>query len=180
MMLVAIFFALRYPIDERVHRLTLDGIAAHRRGAVATDPITGNPVPPPSDRGLDEETSWFLDHFSIGELKRAARRGAGLVYSLRRDASLALGISALTVLGAGLGTNALFDLSSQPGVGVLSLVLLGGVSLTGIGFHAVRVRAAKRAGTVTAEAVAQHLEVTERLVQAGAMRRRPRATRTLK
>ena len=172
MMLVAIFFALRYPIDERVHRLTLDGIAAHRRGAVATDPITGNPVPPPSDRGLDEETSWFLDHFSIGELKRAGRRGAGLVRSLKRDAWLALGASALAVLGAGLGTNAIFDLSSQPGVGVLSLVLLGGISLTGIGFHSVRVRAANRAGTVTAEAVERHLEVTERLVQAGAMRRR--------
>ena len=174
MMLVAIFFALRYPIDERVHRLTLAGIAAHRRGDVATDPITGNQVPPPSDRGLDEETSWFLDHFSMGELKRAGRRGIGLMYSLKRDAWLALGASALAVLAAGLGTSAIFDLASQPGVGVLSLVLLGGISLTGIGFHSVRVRAANRAGTVTVEAVERHLEVTERLVRAGAMRRRRR------
>ena len=174
MMLVAIFFALRYPIDERVHRRTLAGVAAHRRGEAATDPITGHQVPPPTARGLDEETSWFLDHFSTGELRRAQRRGRGLMASLSRDARVALALSVLVLLGAGLGANALFDLQSQPGVGVLTLVLLGGISMTGIAFHVVRVRAAKRAGTVTRAAIAQHLEVTERLVRAGAMARRSR------
>ena len=172
MMLVAIFFALRYPINEAVHRKTLEGIRAHGRGEWATDPITGNRVPPPTDRGVGEDAGWFLDHFSLGELRRARRPGARPERSLRRDTRLSAAAAVLFLAGAGVGVNALFDLQSQPGVGVLSLVLLGGIALTGIGFHAVRVRAAERAGEVTREMIERHLEATGRLVEAGAMRRR--------
>lgn len=172
MMLVAIFFALRYPINEAVHRKTLEGVRAHGRGESATDPITGNRVPPPTDRGVGEEAGWFLDHFSLGELRRARRPGARLERSLRRDTGLSAAAAVLFLVGAGVGVDALFDLQSQPGVGVLALVLLGGIALTGIGFHAVRVRAAGRAGEVTAEMIERHLDATGRLVEAGAMRRR--------
>ena len=172
MMLVAIFFALRYPINEAVHRKTLEGVRAHGRGEWATDPITGNRVPPPTDRGVGEEAGWFLDHFSLGELRRARRPGARLERSLRRDTRLSAAAAVLFLVGAGVGVDALFDLQSQPGVGVLALVLLGGIALTGIGFHAVRVRAAGRAGEVTAEMIERHLDATGRLVEAGAMRRR--------
>lgn len=172
MMLVAIFFAVRYPINEAVHRKTLEGVRAHNRGEWATDPITGNRVPPPTERGVSEEAGWFLDHFSLGELRRARRPGVKLDRSLRRDTRLSIGVAVLSLLATGVGVNALFDLQSQPGVGVLSLVLFGGIALTGIGFHAVRARAAERAGEVTREMIERHLEATGRLVAAGAMKRR--------
>lgn len=172
MMLVAIFFAVGYPINEAVHRKTLEGVRAHNRGEWATDPITGNRVPPPTDRGVSEEAGWFLDHFSLGELRRARRPGVAPERSLRRDTRLSIAIAVLSLFATGVGVNALFDLQSQPGVGVLSLVLFGGIALTGIGFHAVRARAAERAGEVTREMIERHLEATGRLVEAGAMRRR--------
>lgn len=172
MMLVAIFFAEGYPINEAVHRKTLEGVRAHNRGEWATDPITGNRVPPPTDRGVSEEAGWFLDHFSLGELRRARRPGVAPERSLRRDTRLSIAIAVLSLFATGVGVNALFDLQSQPGVGVLSLVLFGGIALTGIGFHAVRARAAERAGEVTREMIERHLEATGRLVKAGAMRRR--------
>ena len=84
-----------------------------------------------------------------------------------------MAVSCLFLLAAGLGTAALFDLSDQPGIGVLTLVLLGGVSLTGIGFHAVRIRAAagNRPHEVAPELIRRHLVITERLAQAGSNRR---------
>ena len=172
MMLAAIFIAVRYPIDERVHRATLAGIAAHGRGEAATDPITGQRVDPPDDRGLDEDTGWFLDHFSIGELKRALGAGPRRAARLRRDTRVALAGSLLILLAAGAGTAMLFDLAGQPGIGALSLVLLGGVSLTGVGFHAVRARAAARhtTGEIVLDLIRRHLAITERLADAGSTR----------
>ena len=172
MMLAAIFIAVRYPIDERVHRATLEGIAAHNRGEAATDPITGRSIDPPDDRGLDEDTGWFLDHFSVGELKRALSAGSRRAARLRYDTRVATAVSCLFLLAAGMGTAALFDLADQPGIGVLTLVLLGGVSLTAIGFHAVRIRAAAgdRPDEIAPEQVRRHLAITERLAQAGSAR----------
>ena len=172
MMLAAIFIAVRYPIDERVHRATLEGIAAHARGEPATDPITGRSVDPPDDRGLDEDTGWFLDHFSVGELRRALAAGPRRVARLRLDTRVALAVSCLILLAAGAGAAALFDLADEPGIGVLTLVLMAGVALTGIGFHAVRIRAAagRRAGEIAPDLVRRHLVITERLAHAGSVR----------
>ena len=84
-----------------------------------------------------------------------------------------MAVSCLFLVAAGMGTAALFDLAEQPGIGVLTLVLLGGISITAIGFHAVRIRAASsdRPDQIRLELVRQHLAITERLAQAGSTRR---------
>ncbi len=79
---------LVFPIKEKEHRAILEGIEAHKRGEPAEDPLTGRMLPPPTDRGVDEETGWFLDHFSRRELARFARDGAGSL--LRSSATAAL------------------------------------------------------------------------------------------
>ena len=165
--LVAMLVAMRYPIDEAVHAATLAGIAAHKRGETALDPITGRAIAPPQDRGLDEDTGWYLDHFSSGELERMLHAGSDRARALRRSTWLALGVSVVCFIAAGVGIGLLFDLNQEPGVGVLSLVLLAGLSLSASGFHAVRARAARDADGIAPERIQTHLEITKRLAHAG-------------
>src|SRR5262249_23949226 len=74
--IAAFFIAWRFPIDEKVDKATLAGIAAHRRGESTVDPLTGRTLAPPEDREVAEDTGWFLDYFSRGELQRVLSRGA--------------------------------------------------------------------------------------------------------
>ena len=71
---IGFFLALAYPITRARHVAIWEGIAAHKAGKPATDPITGRSIPPPAQR-LDEETGWFLDHFSMNELQLVMVRG---------------------------------------------------------------------------------------------------------
>ena len=80
--IAAFFIAWRFPISETVHRAILAGVEAHRRGESAVDPLTNQLLAPPDDRDVEEGTSWFLDYFSVGELRRVlqprpARRADG-------------------------------------------------------------------------------------------------------
>jgi hypothetical protein len=87
----AMYVSKRFPITEAIHRAVLEGVAAHARGESAVDPLTGKSLPPPSGRGLDEDTGWFLDHFTPGEL----RAGCCAAGDLERDAIRALVIAGL-------------------------------------------------------------------------------------
>ena len=90
----AFFIARRFPIDETVHRAILAGVEAHRRGDAAVDPLTHQRLMPSADRAVDEDTGWYLDYFSIGELRRVIRRGAGVaVVDVLRAAVVAIGIA---------------------------------------------------------------------------------------
>jgi GPH family glycoside/pentoside/hexuronide:cation symporter len=161
--LLAMFIALLFPISERIHRAILEGIEAHRRGETVDDPLTGRSLPPPSDRGLDEDTGWYLDHFSQGELRRAVRAGHG---TLLRDAWAGVGLSALVCVAFFLyAATAVVDPSQQPGPGAVMSVVIGGIGLTGVCFHAIRVRASGRAAAVSNEDVRTHLAVCERFSQ---------------
>jgi GPH family glycoside/pentoside/hexuronide:cation symporter len=163
MQLAAMCIAFLYPISHDVHAAVLAGIEAHRNREPARDPLTGRTLPPPEDRGLDEETGWFLDHFSPGELSRALRRGRG---ALVRDAWLWLGISALVCVGFTLYTVwGLGDLSEQPGPAVVLSVMVAGIGLTGICFHAIRLRASRRARSVSDQEIRAHVEVGRLLSQ---------------
>ena len=166
MAILAMGVAFKYPINERIQRATLAGIEAHRRGESALDPITGRRLAPPDERGLDEDTGWFLDHFSLGELRRALA-GGDCKRVLRRDTWLALGVSTVLFIVALLGVGRVLDLSGRPGIGLLMLVLLAGVAITGVCFHAFRVSASSRAATISPEALRAHLAITEHLAQAG-------------
>jgi GPH family glycoside/pentoside/hexuronide:cation symporter len=157
---IALGIFLFFPISERTHNLVLEGIEKHKRGESAEDPLTGTLVPPPNDRGVDEETGWFLDHFSPRELERFRRAGArALSASTIRSGLIAIAISAL---GVTLVVNNLGDLSKKPGLTTTAEVVLAGFAFTAFVYHMVRLRAARRmaAAPVPEATVAAHLELT--------------------
>jgi hypothetical protein len=56
--------------------------------------MTGETVQPPSGRGVDEATGWFLDYFSPGELRRYLKRGASApMRDVRLAAAASIGIA---------------------------------------------------------------------------------------
>ncbi len=133
---------LAFPIREHVHRAILQGIEAHKRGEPAVDPLNGRTVPPPSERGIDEDDGWFLDHFSQGELRRVLRSGPGS--ALRSAALAALGSLGLSILGFSVVGANLGDLHDRPALITTLAVVLGGFGFTAFVFHAIRIRAAYR------------------------------------
>ncbi len=163
--ILALLVFLLFPIREKEHRAILEGIQAHKRGELALDPLTGRMLPPPTDRGVEEETGWFLDHFSQRELARFAREGAG---SLLRSAALASAVSfAISAASFGWVAASLGDLSQKPGASFVFLVVIGGFSLTSGLYHLIRVRAAWRMRSRPVEngVVDSHVELTESLRQ---------------
>jgi GPH family glycoside/pentoside/hexuronide:cation symporter len=154
---VAGAIACFYPISEGVHRRVWHGIERHRRGEAALDPVTGRTLPPPGDRGVDEETGWFLDHFSPRELRGYAAEGpARLVRS-------ALLHGALWLVLAGTASASLAytvsDLSRDIGLAAVLEVVLAGFAATAVAYHGIRLRAAlrMRRAPVPAQDVGRHL-----------------------
>jgi GPH family glycoside/pentoside/hexuronide:cation symporter len=155
--LVAGAIACFYPISEGVHRQVWEGIERHRRGETARDPITGRTLAPPSGRGVDEETGWFLDHFSPRELRGYAAGGPDRLLRsalLHGALWLALAGSAVSSVAWTIG-----DLSRDIGLAAVLSVVLAGFALTAVAYHGVRFRAAlrMRREPVPAEAVTLHL-----------------------
>jgi GPH family glycoside/pentoside/hexuronide:cation symporter len=149
-----------FPIDEKAHGQVLEGIERHKRGESAVDPLTGKPVPPPNQRGIDEETGWFLDHFSPRELLRGVESGLASISNravLKTVACLG-GAAAMAMMVQPV----LADLSVKPGIWTSLQVVAGGVCLGFVGFHAVRVRAARQlvANPIAATVIRRHLEIT--------------------
>jgi len=163
--LLAMIVAFFFPISEPIHRAIISGIRAHERGESAHDPLTGKLLPPPSNRGLDEDTSWFLDHFSPGELRRALRQGpARLAVDTSIMAVLSLVIFAVATAEVVITVR---DLSTRPGPLTVISVVVGGFALSGFFFHAIRLRAAvrMRSGAVPLQDLHTHLEIMERFSQ---------------
>jgi GPH family glycoside/pentoside/hexuronide:cation symporter len=158
--LLALVIACFYPISEAVHRRIWEGIERHRRGEDAEDPISGRRLAPPAGRGVEEETGWFLDHFSLRELTAYQREGAG---RLVRGAVLAAGLCLALALAAGSSLAfTLGDLSQDPGLGAVLEVVVAGFALTAFGYHLVRLRAALRMqrAPVPKDVVARHLALS--------------------
>jgi len=140
--IAAFFIAWRFPISETVHRAILAGVAAHRRGETATDPLTNQLLAPPDDRDVDEETSWFLDYFSVGELRRVLSRGArGALFDVLRVAALSL---ALTIGLALWVTSEVSDTGGNPGPLAVIAIVIAGFALTIFVFHLSRIGPALR------------------------------------
>jgi GPH family glycoside/pentoside/hexuronide:cation symporter len=155
--LLAFVIACFYPISEAVHRRIWEGIERHRRGEDADDPITGARLAPPAERGVDEETGWFLDHFSARELRSYVAGGAPRLVSsaaLRSAVCLALALAA----GSALVYTA-SDLSQDPGLGAVLEVVVTGFAVTAFFYHAIRIRAALRMSRtpVAKDVVERHL-----------------------
>ncbi|MFQ5665656.1 MAG: MFS transporter [Candidatus Binatia bacterium] len=154
---LAFFIAWRFAIDEGAHRAILNGIARHRRGEAATDPLTGQVLPPPLAHSVDDDTGWFLDHFSRRELTRVLQRGRrGIVRDVWLAAAGAMSVCTAAVL---VVINRVTTLEAEPGpVSVLAIVV-SGFALALFLFHLMRLRSARElaAGAVSDEAVRAHL-----------------------
>jgi GPH family glycoside/pentoside/hexuronide:cation symporter len=158
---IAFMIATRYPITKAAHEKIWEGIEAHKRGEPAIDPLTDKLLPPPTDRGVDEDTGWFLDHFSSGELRRYLATGAQTVIV----SSLSWVILFATISTAGIWNTVrvVSDLTSEPGIGAVFSVVIAGVSFAAFCFGVMRVRAAfrLRAAPIEPAQVEGHLAFTE-------------------
>jgi glycoside/pentoside/hexuronide:cation symporter, GPH family len=149
--------AWRYPITEEVHRAIRDGIELHGEGRAAIDPMTGETVLPPAGRQVDDDTGWFLDYFSPGELRRYLARGSA---SPVRDVRLAAAASIAVVIGSGLlALHDLRGIASNPGALASIAVVTSGFALAIFVFHLLRLGAARKlaAGSVDPELIRAHL-----------------------
>lgn len=167
--ILAFCIAWFYPINRSRHQQIWEGIKKHEKHESAIDPLTGKVVPPLSDRGIDEELGWYLDHFSLSELRRAGQTGPdGVIRKI-----LMLSLVSFVLCGAFiLGIANEVSLDSKPGLMAVIYVVFAGISLTAFCYHLVRFRVAKRlAGEVSLIELNAHIEVTEAM-QAGAMLRR--------
>jgi GPH family glycoside/pentoside/hexuronide:cation symporter len=155
--IAAFLIALRFPMTEARHRAVLEGIAQHKRGETAEDPLTGRPVSPPSSRENDDATRWYLDHFSRRELRRVQRLGSGSI--ALRVGSLAALCLALTLGLVSWVYAQLGDVSEQPGPGVTMAVVAAGFALAGFLFHALRLKTAlhMRREPTDSETLQRHL-----------------------
>jgi len=158
----AFFIARRFPIDEVVHRAILAGIAAHRRGEIATDPLTQQRLAPPGERSVDEDTGWFLDYFSVGELRRVIRRGArGALGDVLRVAAIAIAIA----IGLALWVaHEIAATGGAPGPLAVIAIVSAGFALTVFVFHLSRIAPALklRRANVSVATVRAHLAHIER------------------
>jgi hypothetical protein len=158
----AFFLARLYPIDEKTHSAIRAGVTAHSRGENAIDPLTGRVVPPPSARGVDADTSWFLDTFSPGELDHVVTHGAAGLrarVAWKAGACLALFAGALALCFGTIG-----NLSGQPGLTPVFAVVGGGFALTGACFHALRLGPAAQlvSRAIDPALIRTHLEMARR------------------
>lgn len=162
--IIAFVIALRFPIDQRTHERIWEGIRAHQRGEHALDPLTERSLPPPIDRGIDEDTGWFLDHFSTRELRRVLRRGPR---SVLWSTSAALLLSLVVTAAAGLeAARAAGDLSVEPGIFAVFSVLAAGFAFTASCYHVFRLRAAWKlqGARISREEIESHVAMTEFIV----------------
>ena len=162
---LAFLIALLYPISRRVHQQIWEGIERHKRGEYATDPITGHRLPPMQDRSIGEDEGWFLDHFSMGELRLAASRGPA---ALRRRILL-LQLASVFVLGwALLALVGEVSVDQDPGILAVIHVVIAGIALASLFFHFVRWRALGRLNTLTSADISAHRQMNQMLMEGGA------------
>ncbi len=135
--IAAFFIARRFPIDETVHRAILSGVEAHRRGEVAIDPLTKQRLMPPGTRTVDEDTGWFLDYFSVGELRRVLRRGVnGALGDVLRVAALTVALAVGLALWV---ANEVSVSGGAPGPLAVIAIVGAGFALTVFVFHVSRI-----------------------------------------
>jgi len=155
----AFLITRRFPIDPEAHHRIQLGLDAHARGESAEDPLTGRALAPPEQRGVNEELAWYLDHFSPGELRRAARDGPRRLIA---DVALAATGALAVCVVSGLAVWAtLTGLDVKPGAGSVVGVVVSGLGFCGFVFHALRLRAARRFVRLDPDAAALERHRTE-------------------
>jgi len=160
---LSFLIARHFPITQAIHTAILDGIERHANGEPALDPLTNMMVPPPKP-GYDEDTGWFLDYFSSGELKRyLARGGSQPVRDVLTMAAVSICVSIASVIYV---LNRVHSLGTDPGAMTSVIVVAAGLALAIFVFHMMRLAPARRlaSGEVPADVVRAHLgQVVEAL-----------------
>ena len=155
---LAFVVARRFPIDERVHARIQLGIEAHANGQAAIDPLTGATVLPPSARVVDEDTGWFLDHFTHRELAGFLAGGrTGLLARVWFAALASLAVSVVAIWIAAVRVN---SLEADPGALAVLAIVTGGFALAVFCFHLVRLHQSRHLlrGAVSPALIAAWLE----------------------
>jgi|SRR5215469_6277950 len=155
--ILALVIAYRYPIDEDAHTAILEGIRNHSRGDNAVDPLTGRVVRPPNAKVVEEEIGWFLDYFSVAELKRYLRDGSSApIRSVFRSAAIWAFLAAFAAVYA---FARLTGLKADPGAAASMSVVVAGFALAISVFHLLRVGPARQlsSGAVPADIIRSHL-----------------------
>lgn len=154
---VGLWIMTKYPISEAIHLKIREGIAAHARGESAPDPLTGEMLLPVGKRPVDEDTGWFLDYFSRGELRRMIRSGTDrAVWEVLRAAAIAL---ALCITSTWMAINAITGVAEPTGPLAVFAVLFAGLSFTFFLFEILRFGSARQivSTPVPKEVLAEHL-----------------------
>ena len=144
--IIILITILRYPISRTVHEAIRKGVDALARGENTEDPITGKTMVPKKEE--DEDTEWFLDNFSVKELKKVAENGprnltSGIIKDVVIFAAVCVSSILFTVwLLQGSLTMAQTDQLKQ-GIGSC-LIVVAGAALTMMVFHLFRIRSAQK------------------------------------
>jgi len=161
---IILFVILKYPISQAVHQKIREGVIRHQQGKDALDPITGRTIPYHDPNAIAEDTGWFLDNFSVKELKSIASSGtANLLTQVKvpivRNSMICLGSIIFTIwLLKGSMSMSQMDQLKQ-GIGTL-FIIIAGISMTLTIFHILRIRSAKKMinEPVDSEIINEHLK----------------------
>jgi GPH family glycoside/pentoside/hexuronide:cation symporter len=155
---LSFLIARRYPLTEQIHNEILEGIAMHKHGESALDPLTGQMVAPPKGRQVDEDTGWFLDYFSAVELRHFIEKGP---VAPLRDVIMRAGISIAISVGSALWVvHQLHTIRhDDPGATISMVVVAGGFAFAMFLFHLMRLGPARKlaSGVISTHVVDAHL-----------------------
>jgi GPH family glycoside/pentoside/hexuronide:cation symporter len=132
----------RYPLSEEIHVKIRAGIAALAKGETVTDPLTGKSIAPHGEDRVSEEDGWFLDYFSVGELKRAM---GGNANRLTSSVITAAGLSLLLCFGTGLvALMGVSDPGARPPLTTVLCIVASGLAFTAFIYHCLRLKPARQ------------------------------------
>ncbi len=157
---IAFLIAWFYPINRSVHEAILAGVEEQKQGRKTTDPITGHTITPPSQRTVDEDIGWDLDHFSIAELERLLGKG---IPGLKNHVLILVVMSFFSLVAFLALLTGEIDLMREPGLLAILYVVGTGISVTAVFYHIIRYRHTYRLQKLDMEDVRNHIFFTREM-----------------
>jgi len=160
MALIAFSLGWFYPITKSKHEEIWAGIESHKSGESVIDPITGHLVPPPDQRGVEENMGWQLDHFSLGELSLLMLKGKKVMSRRIRNIALGTGIGFVLTVYLLMG-----EIQSLDKLGFLAVVyvVVAGVFFTSTLYHVLRYLVCLKFNVPDVSVIERHIKVTRQM-----------------